>query len=102
MHIQYLLGNNHRLPLSHMSKNYIWLEETNQRINEFSIGYIMNPNLIINKAFKQQVEICMKTTFSEMTQQHISKILSKTNTKVLALVMSYVTSKKKQGKFSKC
>ena len=34
--IQSLLGTNHRLPLSHMAKSYIWLEEKNQRINEFS------------------------------------------------------------------
>ena len=25
--IQSLLGTNHRLPLSHMAKSYIWLEE---------------------------------------------------------------------------
>ena len=74
MYIQSLLGNNHRLPLSHMAKSYIWLEETNQLVNEFSIGYMMNPNLSINKAFKEQVKICMKTTFYTTTQQHISKI----------------------------
>ena len=52
MQIQSLLGTNHRLPLSHMAKSHIWLEETNERINEFSIGYMINPNLSINKAFK--------------------------------------------------
>ena len=36
--IQYLLGTNHRLHLSNMDKSFIWIEETNQRINEFSIG----------------------------------------------------------------
>ena len=63
MDIQPLLGNNHRLPLSHMDKSYIWFEEKNQCINEFSIGYMMNPNLSINKAFKEQVTKCMKTKF---------------------------------------
>ena len=33
MNIQYMLGTNHRLPLSHMAKSYIWIEETNARIN---------------------------------------------------------------------
>ena len=33
------------MPLLHMSKPYIWIEETNQRINEFSFGYMMNPTL---------------------------------------------------------
>ena len=51
--IQSLLGTNHRLPLSHMDKSYIWLEETNQRIHEFSIGYMMNPNFNTHKAFRE-------------------------------------------------
>ena len=58
MNIQSLLRTNHRLPLSHRSKNYIWLEETNQRIIEFSIGYMINLNLSINKAFKEQDKKC--------------------------------------------
>ena len=60
-----------------MSKSYIWLEETNERINKFSIGYMINPTLSIIKYFKEQVTKRMKTTFGAMTQQHINKILSK-------------------------
>ena len=41
----YMLVANCRMPLLHMSKSYIWIEETNQHINEFSFGYMMNPNL---------------------------------------------------------
>ena len=84
MHIQSLLETNHHLPLSHMEKIYIWLEETNKVINEFSIGYMMIPNLSTNNDFKEQLTKCMKTTFGQKTQQHISKILSKKN-RVLAL-----------------
>ena len=84
----------HRLPLSNMAKSYIWLEEKNQRINEFSIGYMMNPNLSMNKAFKEQVKLCMKNTFSTSTMTHISKILLKPNTRVLALVMLFDNGKK--------
>ena len=94
MDIQYLLGNNHRLPLSHISRIYIWLEEKNQRINEFSIGYMMNPNLSINKAFRDQVKVCLKNTFSTPTPSHISKILLKPDTRVLALVMFFENGKK--------
>ena len=75
--MQLLLVTNHRLPSSHMAKSYIWLEETKERINEFSIGYMINPTLNSKKYFKEQVAKCMKTTFGAMTQQHISKILSK-------------------------
>ena len=70
-----------------MAKSYIWIEEKNQRINELSIGYMMNPNLIIKKGFKEQVKVCMKTTFSTSTMTHISKIILKPNTRVLALFM---------------
>ena len=101
MDIQSLLGTNHCLPLSHMAKIYIWIEETNQRVNEFSIVYMMNPNLSIKKSFKEQLKICMKTTFVTMTQQHISKILLKPNTRVLSLVMFYETRQKKSKKNSK-
>ena len=75
MHMQSLLGTNHRLPLSHLAKIYIWLEEKKERINDFSIGYIIKPTLNINKAFKDQVNKFMKTTFGAMNQPHISKIL---------------------------
>ena len=59
--MKYLLGNNFCRPLLHISKSYIWLEEKNQRINELYIGYTMNPNLHINKVFKEQVKECLKT-----------------------------------------
>ena len=49
-------GGNHRPPLFHMSKHFIWLNETKQRINEFIIGYMINTGLNVNKAFRQQVE----------------------------------------------
>ena len=61
LEIQSMLGTNCCGPLLHMANSYIWLEETNQRINEFSIGYIMNPNLNTNKAFRDQVKVCFKT-----------------------------------------
>ena len=87
--IQSLLGNDHHLPLSQKEKSYIWIEETNQRINEFYIGYMMNPNFHKNKVFREQVKVCLKTTFGPSTNAHISKILLKDNTRVLALVMLY-------------
>ena len=94
MDIQSLLVTNHPLPLLHMAKSYIRLEETNQLINEFSIGYMMNPNLVINKVFKEQVKICLKTKFSTTILSHISKISLKPDTRVLALVMFHENRKK--------
>ena len=91
--MQSLLGTNCRRPLLHMSKSYIWLEGKNQRINEFSIGYMMNIYLNSNKAFREQVKVCLKNTFGPDTNIHISKILSKKDTRVLALVIFYENRK---------
>ena len=60
--------------LSNMDQSFIWLEETNQRINEFSIGYIMNPNFHKNRAFKEKVKGFLKNTFGLSTNIHIGKI----------------------------
>ena len=58
-----------------MAKSHIWLEETKELIYEFSIGYMINPDLNINRAFKEQETKCMKTTFGTITETYISKIL---------------------------
>ena len=98
---QSLLGPNRCLSLSHMAKSYIWIEEKNQLINEFSIGYMMNLNLSMNKDFKEQVKVCMKNAFSIETMTHISKILLKPDTRVLSLVMFFIIEKM-QRKCSDC
>ena len=72
-----MVGANCRMPLLHISKSYIWLEETNQRINDFSIGYTMNPTLYRNRAFKDQVKVCFNHTFGPDTISHINKTLQK-------------------------
>ena len=89
MDIKYLLWTNHFLPLSHMDKSYIWIEEKNPRINEFSIGYTMKFFLIMNKVFREQLKVCTRNTFSTSTMTHISKILLKPNIRVLSLVMFF-------------
>ena len=53
------------------------MEETNQRINEFSFGYMLNPTLYQKKAFKDQVKACFKNTFGKDTNFHINSILIK-------------------------
>ena len=87
-----LVANCH-MPLLHMSKSYIWIEETNQLINEFSVGYMINPNLYRNRYFKDQVKVCFKHTFGTDTISHINKTLQKKNTRVLALVIFYESGK---------
>ena len=72
-----------------MAKRFIWLNETKQLINEFTIGYMIHPGLNISKAFREQVEKCMYTTFGEITQPFINATLEKYNTSVLELIFIY-------------
>ena len=58
-----IIGAYHRPPLLHMAKGFIWIEETKECITEFSIGYMINPILYINRAFREQVHKCMNNTF---------------------------------------
>ena len=83
------LGENHHLPLFNMDKRFIWPYENKQRIHEFTIEYMINPVLNVNKAFREQVKKCMYTKFSEITQPFIKSTLSKNNTSVLALLIVY-------------
>ena len=50
-----LLGSNCRLPLLHMDKRFICSEERKKPINEFDIGYMINPTLRVNISFKEKV-----------------------------------------------
>ena len=63
-----LVGSNHHLPLLHMDERFIFLEEIGERINDFKIGYMINPCLYVGKDFIDQVEKCINTTFGSITQ----------------------------------
>ena len=86
-----LLGGNHCLPLFHMAKRFIWINETKQLINEFRIGYMINTGLNVNKDFREQVKYFMFTTFGVITPPFIKSILLNKNTSVLALITFYET-----------
>ena len=61
-----MLGANCCMPLLHISKSYLWIEETSQRINEFSFGYMYNPTLYTKKVFRKQVKACFKTNLVQI------------------------------------
>ena len=48
-----VLGVNCSIPLIHMSKRNIYIEKTNERMNEFSFAYMCNPTLYRHKVFKE-------------------------------------------------
>ena len=65
--------------------------KTGERINDFDIGYMINPNLRVNKSFREQVVKCMNNTFGALTQPFIKRISSKNNTSVLQLIIFHET-----------
>ena len=73
-----------------MAKSFIWLHEK-KRINEFTIGYIINPGLNVNKTFREQVRKRMFTISGEIIQSFIKFTLLKNNTSVLSLIELYET-----------
>ena len=84
-----VLGSNCRIPLLHMSKRKVYIEITNERINEFSFAYMCNPYLFRHKVFKEQVRICLKDTFGADTNKQINVILKRPNTRVIELIINY-------------
>ena len=93
-----LLGDNHCLPLLHTDKGFLYLYETNKRINDFSIGYTINTTLHVNKYFKYHVEKCMNNTFGNATQTFIKNVMTKKNTRLLELIMFHEKRHKRPKK----
>ena len=56
-----VLGGNFCMPLLHIPNRTYLIEETNQRTNGFSFGYMFNPTLHTNKDFREQVPIKIQT-----------------------------------------
>ena len=84
-----VLGVNCRISLIHMSKRNFYIEETNERMNEFSFAYMCNPTLYRHKVFKEQVKLCLNSTFCADTNKQINVILKRPNTIVIALIVNY-------------
>ena len=50
-----LLGVNNYLRILNMYNNFVCFHNKEECINEFSIGYMVNPALHVNKVFKEKV-----------------------------------------------
>ena len=57
-------------------------------MNQFSIGYIINPSLNCNKAFRVQVEKCLSVSFHSRTIKK-RDCTKNNNTCVMTLIMIY-------------
>ena len=60
---------------------------------------MINPNLYVNKLFKEQLEKFMNNTFGALKQTLIKNTMSKKNTSVLALLMFHETRGINPGKY---
>ena len=58
-------------------------------MNQFAIGYMINPSLKFNNTFRTQVEKWFIDYFYIMTMRTIKMFLMKKNTSVMALLMNY-------------
>ena len=54
-----ILWVNHCLPILHMYKIMVHIYSTEKSIRQFSIGYMVNPSLHINRIFREQVQKCL-------------------------------------------
>ena len=84
-----LLGVNHRQYILHMSKIMVHFYSINDSINQFAIGYMINPSLNFNKVFREKVQMFLSVTFNEKTMETIKNCLRKKNRCVMALIMFY-------------
>ena len=51
-----LVGVNNYLTLLHMSKTFVYMNSIENYMNQFAIGFMVNPKLHVDKAFKYQVK----------------------------------------------
>ena len=62
-----LVGLNNRQPILNMSKRMVHCYYIYESINQFEVGYMVNPSLNFDKLSRKQVEICLSATFHEKT-----------------------------------
>ena len=85
-----------------MSKIMVHCYSTDESINQFAIGYMINPSPNCNKVFREQVEKLVSVSFHENTMEAIKDCLRKKNTCVKALIMFYENNGLKPKKCIEC
>ena len=72
-----------------MSKIMVICYSTDESINQFSIGYMINPSLNGNKVLRVQVEKLLIVLFTSSKMETNRDFLKKKNTCVMKLIMIY-------------
>ena len=89
IHLLLLIGVNYCQTLIHMYRILVDLYPTEKQINQFSVGYIINPLLHVNEVFREKVENVLIATFHENTMENIRYVMRKKDTCVIAIIMFY-------------
>ena len=71
---------------------------TDESINPFAIGYMINTSLNCNKVFREKVKKCLSVSFHKKTMETIKDFLRKKNICVMALIIFYDNNGEKTEK----
>ena len=84
-----LVRINNFQPILHMYKIIVHFYSIDESINQFSIGYMINPSFNCNKVFREKVEKFWSVSFHKNTMETIKYFLGKKNKFVMALIIFY-------------
>ena len=84
-----LVGVYHRQPILYMSKLMIHYYSTDNTMNQFEIGEMINPSINCNKVFREKFQKCLSSTFHSRIMETIIDCTRKNNACVMALLMFY-------------
>ena len=97
-----LVGLNHCQPILHTSKIMVHCYTTDETMNQFEIGYRINPSLKFNNVFIIQVEKCLSVSFSARTMKTVKDCLMKNNACVMVLIFFMKIMEKYQNNSIEC
>ena len=90
-----LVGVDYHQPILHMSIWMVICYSTDESINPFAIGYMINPSLNCNKVFRVQVEKFLSISFHKKAMETNKDFHRKKNTCVMALILIYDSNEEK-------
>ena len=80
-----LVGLNNNQRIIYMPKRMVYIYAAYEKKNQFAIVYMINHSRHINKVFREQVEICLRSTFYENTIENIRYVMKNKDTCVITL-----------------
>ena len=83
------MGVNNSQPILHIIKIIVHCYTIDEIINNFAIGYMINPPLQFKYSFITQVEKFLSVLFPASTMKTIKDCLMNNNTCVMAIIMIY-------------